>query len=93
MTARDETAIEQAVEELTFAKVTVWDLLSELAVDKTHAWDIAQDVAFCAGDDIGDDVSPEELAGAAAMIGMALGVQAERVRQRRHGLHGSEVVT
>ena len=95
---RDGTVAEQAVSEIMIGDLETWDVLRDAFADTEHAFDVAQDVVLAAEMELRRVPPPVGMCAkdvraiGAAAIGMALGMRAERIRQRRHGTHPTEVL-
>lgn len=101
----EQTVLEQAVAERAMASLTpdLEGLIDDLTIYTGEDLDAARQVLtdFHAGvvrgirliaDANGGSLPLDELIGTALMSGFLFGARAERIRQRRHGDHESEVV-
>lgn len=80
---------DQAVDECTFEGARPSEVLDGIVADAAEGEEVADMIGLVVRDNV-HPRSPREWAQGAALLALAVGVKAERIRQRRHGDHPSE---
>lgn len=83
---------DQAVDECTFEGARPSDVLDGIVTDAAEGEEVADLIGVTVRNTV-NPRSPREWAQASALLALAVGVKAERIRQRRHGDHPSEQIT